>query len=211
MSTGTETEAATGTRTERGTIASTSSSVVVSDDTIRETLNTNLETYSRESNGTTTNDIDISIPRTRSVFPTTDESRKSMYRSGSSKVIEYDSMTVIAEKVIDQVVKKTETVTTVKEIAGPSISTGVDVEVEIKTKKEVRREDIENEFNHIMPEELTEAERYEERIRQLESAPLPCIDAITGLVHIVGNYSTYQNGVLAYFILFFSRSIMKSI
>ena len=189
----TETETGTrierGTEKERGTTASTSSSsVVVSDDTIRETSNTILETYSRESNGTTTNDIDIPLPRTRSVFPTTDESRKSMYRSGCSKVIEYDSMTVITEKLIDPVVKKIETVASVKDIAVPSILTGIDVEV--KTKKEVRREDIENEFNHVMPEELSEAERYEERIRQLESAPLPCIDAITGLVHIVGNYST---------------------
>ena len=191
MSTETETETRIerGTEKERGTTASTSSSsVVVSDDTIREPSNTILETYSRESNGTTTNDIDIPLPRTRSVFPTTDESRKSMYRSGCSKVIEYDSMTVITEKLIDPVVKKTETVASVKDIAVPSILTGIDVEV--KTKKEVRREDIENEFNHVMPEELSEAERYEERIRQLESAPLPCIDAITGLVHIVGNYST---------------------
>ena len=191
MSTETETETRIerGTEKERGTTASTSSSsVVVSDDTIREPSNTILETYSRESNGTTTNDIDVPLPRTRSVFPTTDESRKSMYRSGCSKVIEYDSMTVITEKLIDPVVKKIETVASVKDIAVPSILTGIDVEV--KTKKEVRREDIENEFNHVMPEELSEAERYEERIRQLESAPLPCIDAITGLVHIVGNYST---------------------
>ena len=184
------------TEAETGTTASTSSVAVA----VAASLNTVLETNSKESNGIITNDIDVPAPRTRSVFPTTDETRRSMYRSSGPKVIEYDSMTIMTEKSTDQVVRKTVAVTSVRERLVPSISpeTEVKVEVEVKTKKEVRREDIENEFNHIMPEELTDAERYEERIQQLESAPLPCIDAITGLVHIVGKYMPKDCGVKSY-------------
>ena len=184
------------TEAETGTTASTSSVAVA----VAASLNAVLETNSKESNGIITNDIDVPAPRTRSVFPTTDETRRSMYRSSGPKVIEYDSMTIMTEKSTDQVVRKTVAVTSVRERLVPSISpeTEVKVEVEVKTKKEVRREDIENEFNHIMPEELTDAERYEERIQQLESAPLPCIDAITGLVHIVGKYMLKDCGVKSY-------------
>ena len=57
------------TETETGTTASTSSVAVA----VAASLNTVLETNSKESNGIITNDIDIPAPRTRSVFPTTDE------------------------------------------------------------------------------------------------------------------------------------------
>ena len=56
--------------------------------------------------------------------------------------------------------------------------------------------EIENEFNNINPIPQSDAERYEERIVQLQSAPLPCIDAVTGLVHIVGTTHPVQNGFL---------------
>lgn len=54
------------------------------------------------------------------------------------------------------------------------------------TSQKPTKADIENEFNYINPITQSEGERYEERIVQLQSAPLPCIDAATGLVHIVG-------------------------
>lgn len=54
------------------------------------------------------------------------------------------------------------------------------------TSPKPTKAEIENEFNNITPMTQSEGERYEERIVQLQSAPLPCIDAATGLVHIVG-------------------------
>ena len=54
------------------------------------------------------------------------------------------------------------------------------------TSSKPTKAEIENEFNNINPMTQSEGERYEERIVQLQSAPLPCIDAATGLVHIVG-------------------------
>jgi hypothetical protein len=60
-------------------------------------------------------------------------------------------------------------------------------EVDLQVAQETpSKADLLNEFNRVSPLSLSEAERYEERITQLESAPLPCIDAVTGLVHIVG-------------------------
>ena len=65
----------------------------------------------------------------------------------------------------------------------PSLST---INTEVVPVSTPSKADMLNEFNWISPATLTEAERYEERIKQLESVPLPCIDAVTGMVHIVG-------------------------
>ena len=68
------------------------------------------------------------------------------------------------------------------------------------TSPKPTKAEIENEFNNINPMTQSEGERYEERIVQLQSAPLPCIDAATGLVHIVGRMlhncfsSAYMHG-----------------
>lgn len=150
----------------------------IDDIDINESVKSTEDLISQESISMTINDFNVPTSRIRSVFPTTDESRRTVYRSGSPKIIEYDSMIGIAETT------SSDTVEVVEEIITQSTSRGVTVETD--ESKVVRREDIENEFNRIMPGDLSEAERYEERIRQLESAPLPCIDAVTGLVHIVG-------------------------
>lgn len=68
-------------------------------------------------------------------------------------------------------------------ISTPSIS---DIIPEMVPASIPSKADMLNEFNWVSPATLTEAERYEERIKQLESVPLPCIDAVTGMVHIVG-------------------------
>lgn len=179
--------------------------------------------------------------RVRSVFPTTEESRRRRYRSQcdfegytdrgqsrESEVLEVSKSLVIAETALTATATATNTLDTlgalkaqqveslqsmdaVHALSGSTVaSAGAHTEkfppTEITTQSTVTeiplnnleeskqstpvsptKAELENEFNNINPISQSEAERYEERIVQLQSAPLPCIDAVTGLVHVVGS------------------------
>jgi DNA-binding transcriptional regulator YdaS (Cro superfamily) len=181
--------------------------------------------------------------RVRSVFPTTEESRRRRYRSQcdfegytdrglskESEVLEVSKSLLIDETAIsatgtdtdtldtlgalkplkEQQVESSQSLNAVHALSGSTAaSAGVHTEelsptdittqstatetplnnlVEPKQSTPVSptKAELENEFNNINPVSQSEGERYEERIVQLQSAPLPCIDAVTGLVHIVG-------------------------
>jgi hypothetical protein len=176
--------------------------------------------------------------RVRSVFPTTEESRRRRYRSqcdfegytdrGLSResevleVIELSQSLVKAETALTatatdaletleaQRVESSQSLYAVHALSGSTAaSAGAHTEelspteitsqstvtetpwnnpVESKQSTPVSptKAELNNEFNNVNPLSQSEGERYEERIVQLQSAPLPCIDAVTGLVHIVG-------------------------
>jgi hypothetical protein len=153
--------------------------------------------------------------RLRSVFPTTEDSRRRQYWSqsdlegftGTTRTDMYAQAAAIAP--VSQV--ETSTVEVSAVFVTPAASAGQEqkqekeqeqkqdvasvdhqtaanaAEADLVVSKDTPSEaELLNEFNRVAPLSLSEAERYEERITQLESAPLPCIDAVTGLVHIVG-------------------------
>jgi hypothetical protein len=148
--------------------------------------------------------------RVRSVFPTTEDSRRRQYWSqsdleGFTGTTRTNMYSQAAEKVPNSQVETIDPIDVTLSVGSvtPATSLGqerekdmasddtqiaaqvaeVDLQVALETPSKA---DLLNEFNRVSPLSLSEAERYEERITQLESAPLPCIDAVTGLVHIVG-------------------------
>ena len=157
--------------------------------------------------------------RLRSVFPTTEDSRRRQYWS-QSDLEGFTGTTrtdMYAQAAAKAPVSQVETCTV--EVSAVFVTTAAPAGQEQKQEKEQEQEqeqkqdvasvdlqtaahaaeadlvvskdtpseaELLNEFNRVAPLSLSEAERYEERITQLESAPLPCIDAVTGLVHIVG-------------------------
>jgi hypothetical protein len=173
--------------------------------------------------------------RVRSVFPTTEESRRRRYRSQcdfevytdrglsresevlevlevpKSLVIDETALTTAATDALEtQQVESSQSMVVAHALSGcTAASAGAHTEepspTEITAQNKVTetplnnqveskqsaptsptKAELENEFNNINPISQSEGERYEERIVQLQSAPLPCIDAVTGLVHIVG-------------------------
>ena len=164
----------------------------------------------------------LTTQRVRSLFPTTEESRRRRYRSqcdlngytdgapseaSTDPLIDGATLTgdLLSQKLetielieVDHAVADVTTARSVTQIeektaSGPSnqdklseIQLNNIIEAENTIPKGPSKAEVENEFNNINPASQTDAERYEERIVQLQSAPLPCIDAVTGLVHIVG-------------------------
>ena len=179
------------------------------------------------------------IQRVRSIFPTTEESRRRRYRSQCdlngytdrglsqvSEVLELSISVVKAEAALTStdtldtrsalealgaqqvessqskdIVRALSDITATsagahtgelspKEITTQNAVTEIPLNNLVESKQSTptspTKAELENEFNNINPISQSEAERYEERIVQLQSAPLPCIDAVTGLVHIVG-------------------------
>jgi hypothetical protein len=149
--------------------------------------------------------------RVRSVFPTTEDSRRRQYWSqsdleGFTGTTRTDMYSQAAAKVPvshEETIIPVEVTLTSEGSATPAASVGQEldqdmasvdsqtaahaVDAELAAPQETpSKAELLNEFNRVAPLSLSEAERYEERITQLESAPLPCIDAVTGLVHIVG-------------------------
>jgi hypothetical protein len=144
-------------------------------------------------------ETELSNVRVRSLFPTTHESRKRMY-TASNTFVYNNSCTPRLNDPIDTNLQAplgdgsmnkniVESSLNQAGVENRVIDLPVRIEEKIAENKEFRNstiEEIQNEFNNISPPDITAEERFDERIKQVSSVPLPCIDAVTGLVHIVG-------------------------
>jgi hypothetical protein len=126
---------------------------------------------------------DLLNVRVRSLFPTTHESRKRMYTAANKFVYNNsctprfnDTTDMNLEVPLNDINMNENIVESSLQQAGENRV--VDPQVKIPEKiAQIERnstiEEIQNEFNNIIPPDITAEERYDERIKQVLSEPVP--------------------------------------